>query len=222
MTIKGIIFDMDGLMFDTERLVSQAWSRVDREMGLGMSERMPDMMGVSVRQANLMFKAWFGEDFDYFEARRRRVAIVEEEIAQNGLPVKSGLYELLEYLERKKLPMAVATSSDQRVAERYLKLSGVRKYFAAVVCGDMVERSKPDPQIFQTAAALLGTRPGETVVLEDSFHGIHGAFDGGFLPCMVPDLRQPTPDLRRLLVRQFDSLLDVIPFIEETQGRTVS
>ncbi|MEY8402030.1 HAD family phosphatase [Oscillospiraceae bacterium 44-34] len=222
MTIKGIIFDMDGLMFDTERLVSQAWSQVDREMGLGMSERMPDMMGVSVRQANLMFKAWFGEDFDYFEARRRRVAIVEEEIAQNGLPVKSGLYELLEYLERKKLPMAVATSSDQRVAERYLNLSGVRKYFAAVVCGDMVERSKPDPQIFQTAAALLGTRPGETVVLEDSFHGIHGAFGGGFLPCMVPDLRQPTPDLRRLLVRQFDSLLDVIPFIEETQGRTVS
>lgn len=213
---------MDGLMFDTERLVSQAWSQVDREMGLGMSERMPDMMGVSVRQANLMFKAWFGEDFDYFEARRRRVAIVEEEIAQNGLPVKSGLYELLEYLERKKLPMAVATSSDQRVAERYLNLSGVRKYFAAVVCGDMVERSKPDPQIFQTAAALLGTRPGETVVLEDSFHGIHGAFGGGFLPCMVPDLRQPTPDLRRLLVRQFDSLLDVIPFIEETQGRTVS
>ena len=79
----------------------------------------------------------------------------------------------------------------------------------------MVERSKPDPQIFYAAAELLHTRPQETLVLEDSYNGIRAAAAGGFLPCMVPDLREPDEEIRSLLLRRFDTLFDVIPFLEE-------
>ena len=221
MRIAGVIFEMDGLMFDTERLVQQAWRQVGQELGLELVDGLPDMMGVSVRQANLMFKQQFGESFDYYGARRRRTALVEDAIARDGVPVKPGLYDILRSLAEWKIPAAVATSSDQAVAERYLEMAQVRQYLTAVVCGDMVERSKPDPQIFQIAAELLGTKPEETVVLEDSFNGIKAASSGGFLPCMVPDLRQPTPELARLLVRQFSSLSDAIEFIEIFRLRNI-
>ena len=215
MKVSGVIFDMDGLMFDTERLVNAAWRQMGRELGLELLDGMPDIMGVNANQAREIFKARFGPDFDYDAARRRRTVLVREMIQRDGLPVKPGLYDLLKALDRHRLPAAVATSSDREMAEWYLELAGVRDAFAAVVCGDMVERSKPDPQIFQLTAGLLGSRPEETVVLEDSFHGIRAAAAGGFLPYMVPDLRQPTPEISALLRGKLDTLADLIPLLEE-------
>lgn len=206
---------MDGLMFDTERLVNAAWRQVGRELGLELLDGMPDLMGVNANQAREIFKARFGPDFDYDGARRRRTVLVREMVERDGLPVKPGLYDLLQALDRLHLPAAVATSSDREMAEWYLELAGVRGAFAAVVCGDMVERGKPDPQIFQLAAGLLGSRPEETVVLEDSFHGIRAAAAGGFLPYMVPDLRQPTEEICALLQGKLDTLADLIPLLEE-------
>lgn len=212
--VRGAIFDMDGLMFDTERIYIKAEKITGKEFGIDI-DALPDLMGVSEHEGERIYKKCFGEDFDYGKYRARKVEILEEDIETNGLPKKPGLDEILELLREQKIPIALATASDRSLAEDYLKRADVAGYFQAMVCGDMVEKGKPDPETFCTAAELLGTKPEETLVLEDSYNGIRAAHRGGFIGCMVPDTQEPTEEMRETAFRVFDSLLDVVRCLEE-------
>lgn len=189
MRIRGILFDMDGLMFDTERISSLAFDHVEKELGIDLRSGMPDMTGRSVKDIARLYREKYGPDYDFYGIREKRIAFTRQYIREHGLPVKPGLRELVKYLRVHGYRWAMATSSSREAAERNLGLTEMLDDFPCRICGDMVERSKPDPQIFLRAAEEIGTIPAETVVLEDSYNGIRAAHAGGFIACMVPDLR---------------------------------
>lgn len=213
--VLGVIFDMDGLMFDTERIYIRAEEMTGAEFGIDI-HALPDLMGVSEHEGEGIYKKCFGEHFDYGKYRARKVEILGEDIETNGLQKKPGLDEILAFLREQGIPIALATASDRTLAGDYLKRADVAEYFQAVVCGDMVEKGKPDPEIFLKAAELLGTKPEETLVLEDSYNGIRAAHRGGFIGCMVPDTQEPTKEMQKIAFRVFESLFDVVRCMEES------
>lgn len=219
MRIRGILFDMDGLMFDTERISRLSFDYVEKELGIDLRTDMPDMTGMSVKEIARLYFEKYGPDHDFYGIREKRIAFTRRYVQEHGLPVKPGLRELVSYLRAHGYRWAMATSSSRAAAERNLKLTGMLDDFPCRICGDMVEHSKPDPQIFLCAAAKIETIPAETVVLEDSYNGIRAAYAGGFIACMVPDLREPDEEISALLTRRFDTLADVIPFLEENTAK---
>lgn len=213
--VRAVLFDMDGLMFDTERLAQDAWLRAGREKGWPITQEVvSDIRGTNLAGSREIFRQRFGDAVDYDEARALRDGYVEARIRESGLPVKPGLYSLLRALRQKGIPAAVATSTSRETAYAYLELADVRQYFSALVFGDEVARSKPAPDIFLAAAEKLRTKPEHCMVLEDSPNGLRAARAAGCIPVMVPDLTPPTPELSRLCAAVADTLEDAVPLLE--------
>ncbi len=213
--IRGVIFDMDGLMFDTERVSMRVWNEQLAKHGWTFTEEL----GNRIRGCNdagicAALTAGYGPNFEYVPVRngvRQRLAqLLDEE----GMPVKPGLTQLLDWLRAHHIPCAVASSSRKATVEHHCKQAGVLEYFDHLVCGDMVQHSKPDPEIFLKAAQLLNVAPAECLVLEDSFNGVRAGAAGGFVTVMVPDLDQPSPEISALYTAKADSLLTVRDWLE--------
>lgn len=214
--IKAVIFDQDGLMFDTERISAKVWAKVGPLFGITIKEDfLSRVRGSSVESARPHYMEAFGPDLDYDGLRKTKVEFFHEEIRLHGLPVKKGLKELLIYLKNHSYKVAMATSSDREWSLQNLVSTGVIQYFDEYVCGDMVSRCKPDPELFLTAAKKLGQLPEHCLVLEDSLNGIEAALRGGFEVVMVPDLTWPDEELEKKLLANCCSLLEVIPLLEE-------
>ena len=213
--VRAALFDMDGLMFDTERLALEAWLHAGRAKGWPITEKLiSSMHGVNLARSREIFQQRFGDTLDYDEARALRDGYVAEHIRESGLPVKPGLHSLLEALRQKGIPAAVATSTARKTAFAYLELADVRQYFSALVFGDEVARSKPAPDIFLAAAEKLRTKPEQCMVLEDSTNGLRAAHAAGCIPVMVPDLTPPTPELSGLCAAVVSTLEDAVPLLE--------
>ncbi len=214
--VKAVIFDMDGLMFDTERLSNLAWAETGQKTGHPeiTEEFMNQFIGSNLRATRETFLRTFGEDFPFDELRAMRVKFVEDYVAEHGLPVKPGLYELIDFIKKQRLPMALATSTAEAKTRENLKMAGIEDVFDVMVCGDQVARSKPEPDIFLRAAELLGAAPEACLVLEDSLNGITAAYRAGMMPVMVPDLIPPTTEIEAMLFHKCNTLSDVIPLLE--------
>ena len=213
--ISGAIFDMDGLMTDTERLYIDLWCRILREQGVEEHrEVVTRCIGMDHGKMRAYIAETLGADFDYLSVLGEVGRRSEQYCRENGIPVKPGLYELLDYLDQQHIPYAVATSSRGQGARSKLERIGVLSRLHGLVTGDMVEKGKPDPEIFIRAAETLKLPPKNCLVLEDSPHGILAAHKAGCLPMMIPDLWQPDEDVRALLYAQGNSLLDVIPVLK--------
>lgn len=209
--IRGAVFDMDGLMFDTERLVIRMWGEVSKKLGIPIPRATLDRMrGHNARDCEAIFNEGLGGSLDYDEGRRVLNEIREVYYEQYGVPVKKGLKELLAFLHEHGIRTALATSTSRPAAERLLRMAGVENDFDRRVFGDEVENSKPAPDIFLAAAKALDLPPEACMVLEDSFAGIRAAHAAGCVPVMVPDLDEPTPEIEALLAAKCDSLLDVM------------
>lgn len=213
--IQAVIFDMDGLMFDTERLMLRAWSRAAAQLGY------PDMggvgkkvLGLTTPMAKQVYQNEFGMHFPFEEMRRLGSLYREEYLSQNGVPVKPGLMELLAFLRRQKLHTAVATSTSRKSAIPLMQRAGVLPYLDRVVCGDALERSKPAPDIYLSAAALLGISPHACLALEDSPNGIRSASAAGMKTVMIPDLIPFSQELKPLLYACVDNLFEIIALIQ--------
>jgi beta-phosphoglucomutase family hydrolase len=207
--VSAIIFDMDGLMFDTERLVINAWEKVGKEFGIDISKDIViETMGLNVLGTEKVFKKHLGDDFPFYEIRGKRVKYVMDFIEKNGVPVKPGLYELLELLEQMKIQKAVATSTEREKACKVLTFAGVVERFDSIVYGDEIKNGKPNPDIFLKAAEHLGVSPEKCIVLEDSENGIKAAYKAGMYPIMIPDVKQPSAEVSGMAFKIFDSLVE--------------
>ena len=213
--IQGVIFDMDGLMFDTERIYQRASIEAGRRLGAPSTDEVGlRIRGRNVADSRRLFGEMFGDSVDYDAVRAIRTQIADETIAANGLPPKPGLYELVDALDARGIKAALATSTAREKAMQYLALAGLTGRFAASVCGDEVAVSKPDPGIFLRAAALLGVPAEACIVLEDSPNGITAAHRAHAKPVMVPDLTPPDDALRAVCAAVVPTLSDVIPLLD--------
>ena len=213
--IKAVIFDQDGLMFDTERISGIAWHQAEKEWGIHLEESfLKTIRGMNHQDARIRFEEVFGDSVDFMAFRGKKQEIFEALLEKDGIPVKPGLYELLEYLEAQKIPAALASASRMEYTERNLEKPGIRRYFCRLVTGDMVSHAKPNPEIFWKAAELLGEKPEDCLVLEDSLNGVEAGLRGGFVTVMVPDLTQPEEELKKRVYRVCSSLLEVKEMLE--------
>ena len=208
--MKACIFDMDGLMFDTERIFVQAWDYAGEQMGLGKTGYMVmKTMGSNTEGCNRIWREEFGADFDITALWKHTRDFLEDYYCRHTVPPKKGLYELLAYLKEQGYRLAVASSTKREKVERHLASANVRHCFDAVIGGDMVEKSKPEPDIYLKAAAALGVHPEECYALEDSRNGLLSANAAGCKAIMVPDLWQPDDVVKQFILGPFDDLLQV-------------
>lgn len=213
--MKAVIFDMDGLMFDTERVFMQAWDYAGEKLGIGKAGYMTlKTMGMSLVMSREIWLAEFGDKYDEEKLRTYSREYRKEYYEKNKVPVKKGLYVLLDYLKEQGYKMAVASSSSKWEVEHHLKDAGVYEYFQFLACGDMVKHSKPEPDIFLLACEGLSEKPEDCVALEDSTNGILSAYRAGCRPIMVPDLVQPDAEIEKILWKKCEDLEEVKGFLE--------
>lgn len=186
--LKGVIFDMDGLMFDTERLSSKMWYKILKKYNLPINEEfIIAIRGLNFESSRKLFYKYYETKLDFKNLKDEKNQMVFDYIISHGIPVKEGLYELLDFLKKNKIKIALATSSSRTVASKYLELAGIDSYFNAKVFGNEVSKGKPDPEIFLKALAKLHLKCEEAIVLEDSENGINAALSANIRPLWIPD-----------------------------------
>jgi HAD superfamily hydrolase (TIGR01509 family) len=198
--VAAVLFDMDGLLLDTERIAVAALMGAVCDVGYEMDPAYGlSMIGVAGKESEAMVRAYFGPAFP-MEAYDRAFDTHRRALIASGIPLKPGVRELLDYLEARGIPRAVATSSGRRTAEHCLGSTGLLARFSAVVTREDVARTKPHPDPYLKAADLLGVPPAQCIVLEDSHFGIRAAHAAGTMPVMVPDLLAATAEMEALCV----------------------
>lgn len=217
-TISLIIFDMDGLMFNTESLAIYTWIKAGKSYDIHISESIvEESIGLDIQGAEKVFKKHLGEDFPYHEIRSLRLKYAREYIDENGIPVKKGLHELLEFLDQKPVLKAVATSTERERTEHLLLSVGVKDKFDVIICGDDVSNGKPEPDIFLAAARELNCEKDECVVLEDSANGIIAASRANMIPFLIFDIKKPDKTIGKLAKKTFNSLLEVRDYFQKIE-----
>ncbi len=214
MKIKGAVFDMDGLMFDTENLTYQLQKQILKNDGFDFSlEDYKQSVGKRLADLLPFFQKLFGEDFDAEGFRQKCREAYIKYTDEYGVPLKPGLNEILKKLKSEKIKIALATSTTSRSAKRTLKIAGVLDYFDEFVCAEDVENGKPDPEPFLKAAWKLSLNPNECLALEDSSNGIKSAHSAGMITVMIPDLIEPTEDIKNKCDYIFNNLNDVLTIV---------
>ncbi len=208
--IAAVIFDMDGLMFDTEPVWYRSWEPVLTKHGLIMTEELfRDCLGTSFEGAIEVMRRHFGDEVDVRGIYEERWELARKMLLSECVPEKPGLRELLAFLDEREMPLAVASSSSREMVESHLQKHGMEDRFDVIVSGAEVERSKPAPDIFLKAASELGVEPADALVLEDAPNGIRAAAAGGFRSVMVPDVLQPDEEMASLAGHVCRDLLEV-------------
>lgn len=215
--MEAVVFDMDGVIFDSEKLYRKHWKITGQEYGIDeekMNELCNLIAGATREHNERLMKAHFGENFDYTAFRRKTMTRMDEDISQNGLDLKPGVLELFQYLKENGYKIGLATSTQQSRAERNLKNAGILDIFDKIVYGGIVPNGKPAPDIYLKACEELGVKPSDAIGIEDSINGVKSSSAAGLYTIMVIDLIQPTEEIRPLAQQIYDSLFDVIRFLQ--------
>lgn len=216
--MKAVVFDMDGILFDTERLCMEVWKEFADEMGIKNIEKaLMGCIGLNRTDTRIFLENFYGKDFPYDELRQttseRMAKRMEKEI-----PMLPGVRELLDYLTERKVPIGLASSSRSEVIKSHITRAGLTDYFKVVVGGDMIEHSKPLPDIYLIACEKLGVAPGDAYAIEDSPNGIRSAYNAGMKAIMVPDLIEPTEEMEEKATVILPSLFAVKEWFEKNFG----
>lgn len=203
--MKAIVFDMDGVLFDTEKVYFEAWDMVAEEMNIDVGEIRWKCAGHNGADIAVMFDEYFGGKATYAEFGPRKNAAFHRILEERGLPEKEGLHEILAFLKAEGYAIALATSTRKEAAVDHLVKAGILEYFDVLTTGDMFTHGKPDPEIYLTACRLLGSDPAETYAVEDSYAGLESAHRAGMRPIMIPDVFPPT-DYTRSIAATYPSL----------------
>lgn len=213
---KAVVFDMDGIIFDSERLVIACWKIVAEKYNIpDIEEACYECLGVNSAGTKEKFLIRYGRDFPYDDYKAEMSKIYHDNYDGGRLPMKIGVVELLQYLKEIGVKVALASSTRSSVVIQQLKDAGILEYFQVVIGGDMVTRSKPYPDIFLKACEKLRVKPEESFAIEDSYNGIRAAAAGQLRPLMVPDLMPPTVEMENLSEGIFTTLKEVKEYLNK-------
>lgn len=211
-----LIFDMDGLMTDTERLQAKYLVMVGKKYGYDIKPSLFDKInGMDNRRIGAVFQEEFGPDFPYEKVYAEKRQLAAADIEANGVPAKPGLRECLEFAKSKGIRCAVASSTPLQRVRHYLGMLGIIPYFALIQSGEDVKRGKPFPDIFLTVCHKLQVEPSRAVVLEDSANGLRAAAAAAIPSIWIPDMVDIPADVKQGIWRQGKTLLDVPSMFEE-------
>ena len=207
----AIIFDMDGVIFDSEQAYIDSFREICEAEHIPFIEQACiDCIGANWNKSKEIFENAYGADFDfpyYYDK-------VRERLGQFRFPLKPYVNEILEYLKEIEIPIALASSTRERTVRRMLGEADLTRYFDIIICGDMVSHSKPHPEIFLTAADRSNALPQDCYVIEDSYNGIRCAHNAGMHPIMVPDILQPDEEIRGLAEIVLPSLKETAYYLK--------
>lgn len=218
--MKAVIFDMDGVLFDTERLCMDSWDAVMKKRGMQIIDGVFEQcIGLNDTDTKALVLQQYGQDFPYEEFRVQASEWFREYIQTNGLPVKTGVKRILPYLEQEGYKIGLASSSRYESVIRHLKRAEIIDYFSVIVTGDMIEHSKPRPDIYLLACKKLGVNPKETYAIEDSPNGIRSASAAGMKPIMVPDMIEPDAEMEALSFLICNDLTEVMKYLNHNADK---
>ena len=210
MDMDAVIFDMDGLMVDTEMLAIEEWEAAAQAHGAQIPRAVClAMIGLNQRDSEQLIADTLGAGFPLEAVRDEYLYRVQQRLDCGDVAAKPGLHELLDFLEVRSVRKAVATSSARSDALKKLEAVGVLHRFAVLATADEVHRGKPAPDLFLLAAERLGVAPARCTVLEDSEAGIRAAVAAGMPAVLVPDIKQPSEAIAALATRIYPSLIHV-------------
>ncbi|SFN70676.1 haloacid dehalogenase superfamily, subfamily IA, variant 3 with third motif having DD or ED [Formivibrio citricus] len=215
--ILAAIFDMDGLMLDSERLALDCWKEAAGRLGAPLHEEaILGMVGMHSSKTQAWLTERFGPDYPSEHIHSLCHEIYLERSHAAPIPLKTGVLELLEWLETNHVPKAVATSTRRHIALHHLEHAGLLKRFQFIVCGDEISHPKPAPDIYLAALTKLGIAADNCIVLEDSDFGVQAAHAAGCRVIMVPDIKTPTSETRKLGIPIVESLHDALELLEKS------
>lgn len=213
--IDAVVFDMDGVIFDSEKIYLKCLTAV------GEKYRIPDFedlcyatIGTTDLHMKEVFLSHYGEDFP-FDTYMDEMFVLFRKEAEGGLPLKKGAREILAYLKENNIKVALATSTIREKALPEIRNAGLDPFFDQFICGDMIENGKPEPDIYLKACEALHVNPENACAIEDSFNGVRSASRAGMPVIMVPDLLQPDEEIRELADGVLPSLMEAMTFIDE-------
>ena len=218
--MKAVVFDMDGVLFDTEVLCMRSWMAVAEQNGMkGMAEVFPQCIGLNSNDSRRIVLDAYGEDFDYPRFREQAAAWQRDYLQKNDIPVKPGVKEILEWLKTSGYRVGLASSTRSSSVFDHLNQADIRDYFSVVITGDMVEHSKPRPDIYLMACRELKVEPGEAYAIEDSPNGVRSAHAAGMHTVMVPDMIPPDEEMRRLSRIILKDLVEALAYLKEERRK---
>jgi HAD superfamily hydrolase (TIGR01509 family) len=209
------VFDMDGLLLDSERLIRDAWIQASFENGIAFSESIYlEVVGRNSADSTSILMDHIGDDLAFSKICAQADALMSERTISLGYPVKPGAIELLSLLNERNIPCCVASSTNRAEVRRRLQKSGLDGFFDVIAGGDEVLKGKPAPDLFLLVAGRIGVSPDQCLVFEDSEHGARGAIAAGMSAMLVPDLKTPSAGVQAMCVTVLPSLVQALPLCE--------
>lgn len=212
--VFGVLFDMDGVVLDTEKLYARFWAEAAHALGYPMTyEQALGMRSLNNAAGQAKLESYFGPGVSRAQMRDKRVELMDAYVAEFGVETKPGIHALLDQLKARGIRCAIATSSPLERARKYLDGLGLTEKFDCICSGHDVAHGKPEPDIYLHAAACLGLQPENCLAIEDSPAGIESAYRAGCMPVLVPDLDGSDEAMRKMLFAEADSLADIIDLV---------
>ena len=213
-SVKGVLFDMDGVVLDTEKLYARFWAEAAQALGYPMTYAQAlGMRSLNAKAGQEKLESYFGPGVSRAQMRDKRVELMDAFVAEYGVEPKPGIFQLLDHLQTRGIPAAITTSSPKERVEQYLKPLGLYHRFHKICTGYEVKQGKPAPDIYLYGAESLGLRPEDCLAIEDSPAGIESAYRAGCMAVLVPDLDGATEEMEKKLFAQADSLADLIGLV---------
>ena len=214
-SIRGVLFDMDGLVLDTEKLYTRFWMESAHDLGYPMTfEQALGLRSLNRAAGQDKLTEYFGPGISYNAVRNHRIELMDAHIEKYGIDVKPGIFELMDYLQANGIASAITSSSPMANIQRHLSAHNLLHRFDKLCSGYDVPKGKPEPDIYLHGAASLNLRPEQCLALEDSPTGILSAYRAGCLSVMIPDQDQPDDNTTALLYAKADSLSDIISLLK--------